>query len=341
MPAQPLATVVIPTFSRPDLLLQCVQSVLAQDAPFPFEVVVVDDGGTPAATRSLAGVLDPRLRIYRQENSGPARARNRGMKEAHGRIIAFIDDDCAAHAGWLTAGVQRFSDDVVMVQGPVEPPERASPLLWHYIEAVSGRHDLTCNLFVLRDAALKVCGFDEKFPDPAGEDYEFCWRVDHLGRVVFEPSACITHALIPLTWKKRRARPRLWRSNYRFYGLHPDRLGKAALPGLERLAGRFLDENPLIRLTTYLAGAGFVELVRNMLERGPRGAGVELVASLFNLVEFALRTPEYLRLYAQAREEARVRDAIRAGQPALAVEGSPAVATASEAAPLIIIRSAG
>ena len=57
-----------------------------------FEVIVVDDGSTDA-TASIAAEAYPAARIFRQENLGPGPARNRGMAEARGRYIAFLDSD--------------------------------------------------------------------------------------------------------------------------------------------------------------------------------------------------------------------------------------------------------
>ena len=74
----------------------------AQNRFSGFEVIVVDDGSSipvlPDASR-YSGRLN--LRVVRQENAGPAAARNHGAEAALGRFLAFTDDDCVPGPGWL------------------------------------------------------------------------------------------------------------------------------------------------------------------------------------------------------------------------------------------------
>jgi glycosyltransferase involved in cell wall biosynthesis len=89
-PTFPLVTVVIPSHNRPDLLIRAIQSVVRQSYN-RWEIVVVDDGSTDPV--SLAS--DPvGIRLIRnQQPAGPAHARNQGVAESTGELIAFLDDD--------------------------------------------------------------------------------------------------------------------------------------------------------------------------------------------------------------------------------------------------------
>ncbi|MFK7600989.1 glycosyltransferase family 2 protein [Deinococcus sp. SM5_A1] len=93
-PSQPLISVVIPTFKRPDLLLERgLASALAQHYPH-LEVLVVMDGPDPLTAAALAGVDDARLRpLTLPSNQGPSAARNYGVQNARGEWVAFLDDD--------------------------------------------------------------------------------------------------------------------------------------------------------------------------------------------------------------------------------------------------------
>lgn len=83
-------TVVIPTYQRPELVRQAVQTVLAQTFQ-DFEIVVVDDG-SPEPIQLL--VTDGRVRVVRHEtNRGAAAARNTGIRAARGELVAFLDSD--------------------------------------------------------------------------------------------------------------------------------------------------------------------------------------------------------------------------------------------------------
>jgi glycosyltransferase involved in cell wall biosynthesis len=90
---EPLVTVVIPTFGRPDLVLEAVRSVLGQTMN-DLEVVVVADGPEEATAEALRDIPDPRLRLISLPvNSGPSTARNAGVAAARGAWVAFLDDD--------------------------------------------------------------------------------------------------------------------------------------------------------------------------------------------------------------------------------------------------------
>jgi glycosyltransferase involved in cell wall biosynthesis len=87
---RPLASVVIAAYNAEGSLAQTLTSVLAQDYA-PFEVIVVDDGSIDATAEVAAGF--PAVRCIRQANAGPSAARNRGVEEAAGEFVAFVDAD--------------------------------------------------------------------------------------------------------------------------------------------------------------------------------------------------------------------------------------------------------
>jgi len=95
-------SVVIPTYNRAALLAEAIDSALAQTRP-PDEIVVVDDGSTDATTAVLARFA-PKVRAVRQDNAGEAAARNRGVAEARGPWIAFLDSDDR----WEPAALERL-----------------------------------------------------------------------------------------------------------------------------------------------------------------------------------------------------------------------------------------
>jgi GT2 family glycosyltransferase len=81
---------VMPAFNAQDTVREAISSVLRQTHR-DFELVVVDDGSTDATGSIAAGFPD--ARVVRQENGGVAAARNRGIEEANGELIAFCDAD--------------------------------------------------------------------------------------------------------------------------------------------------------------------------------------------------------------------------------------------------------
>jgi hypothetical protein len=101
-------SVIIPLFNKAPYVARALSSVLAQTFT-DFEVIVVDDGSTDGSARVVEQFSDHRLRLIKQDNSGPGAARNRGLAEAQGEFVAFLDaDDCWLPA-YLESGMRRFA----------------------------------------------------------------------------------------------------------------------------------------------------------------------------------------------------------------------------------------
>lgn len=88
----PKVSVVIPTYNRADKVRKSVESVLAQNFK-DLEVVVVDDGSSDETGQTLNHDFGDRIRYYFQHNQGVSVARNKGIEEARGEWIAFLDSD--------------------------------------------------------------------------------------------------------------------------------------------------------------------------------------------------------------------------------------------------------
>ena len=91
--ADPLVSVVLPTFNRARTLPRAIASVLHQGYRH-LELLIVDDGSTDDTAAVIAGFTDPRVRyIPLAKNGGASHARNAGMRESKGEFIAFQDSD--------------------------------------------------------------------------------------------------------------------------------------------------------------------------------------------------------------------------------------------------------
>lgn len=93
-------SVVIPLYNKAPHIGRALRSVISQTAP-PEEIIVVDDGSTDGGGEVVKALQDPRLILLRQENQGVSAARNRGIREAKGSLIAFLDADDAWQARYL------------------------------------------------------------------------------------------------------------------------------------------------------------------------------------------------------------------------------------------------
>jgi glycosyltransferase involved in cell wall biosynthesis len=207
---QPLVSVVVSTYERPQRLALLLAALRAQTLPAKrFEVIIVDNGCGPETGRILAGELaraELALTIVRHERTlGPAGGRNSGWRAARAELVAFTDDDCVPSPAWLTAALATAKRHPgTIVQGRTEPrPEElgGSRLTTRTvtITELSPQFE-TCNILYPRAVLEALDGFDEEFGlRPAGEDTELAWRA--IGRgigVAFAPDAVVHHAVVRL-----------------------------------------------------------------------------------------------------------------------------------------------
>lgn len=87
-----MISVIIPLYNKELIIEKSLHSVLSQDYD-DFEVVIVNDGSTDKSAEIVKSIDDPRIRLIEQENGGPSKARNTGVKNAKGDWIVFLDAD--------------------------------------------------------------------------------------------------------------------------------------------------------------------------------------------------------------------------------------------------------
>lgn len=205
----PLVSIVIPTYARPERLRECLAALTRQTLPADtFEIVVVDDGSpqpiAPAADTAAAG---PMIRIIRQPNAGPSAARNRGVAEARGELIALTDDDCLPTPTWLESLVaaQRQCPDALVggitFNGLTDDVFATTSQLIidlvyeHFNADEASAYFLTSNnMLCSRSAYSELGGFDTTFPRAGAEDRDFCDRWRASGRPLrLVPAATLEH----------------------------------------------------------------------------------------------------------------------------------------------------
>lgn len=123
MPDRPTVSVLIPSYRRPERLAACLAS-LDRQTVLPDEVFVVwqaDDEATRDAARSVAETAAYRLTVLHCPEHGVVPAENTALDRATGEVIALIDDDAVAPAGWLDRHLRFYADPAVgAVGGPAD-----------------------------------------------------------------------------------------------------------------------------------------------------------------------------------------------------------------------------
>jgi O-antigen biosynthesis protein len=221
-------TVVVATHDRPDLLQECLDSILASEG-VRFDVVVVDNAPSSDATARMLALhygADTRLTVVREAVPGLGRAHNRGLAIARGDVVAFTDDDVLVDQHWLArlAAAFRSDPEVGCVTGRIVAFELVTPAQ-QWLEGYAGygkggerrRFDLGANrpvdpLFpytvgvfgsganmAFRTVVLRsIGGFDELLGagtrSRGGDDLAAFFSVVSAGhRLVYEPAAVVHH----------------------------------------------------------------------------------------------------------------------------------------------------
>jgi glycosyltransferase involved in cell wall biosynthesis len=203
-------SIIIPTYNRPQQLTNCLKAIDCIDYPRDrFEVIIVDDG-SPMSLDNVVAPFQQRLTIelIRQDNAGPAAARNTGSAHAKGQFLAFTDDDCQPDPHWLQAFDRGFTEFPHALLGGYTINQlsdniyaEASQLLLDYIydyynSAADRPLFFASNNIAVAAAQFHTLGkFDTTFPLAAAEDREFCDRcLDRDCPLVSLPAARVTHA---------------------------------------------------------------------------------------------------------------------------------------------------
>jgi glycosyltransferase involved in cell wall biosynthesis len=196
-------SVIIPVYNDPDGLRSCLAALSRQSYPAErVEVLVVDNGSSSdlsSVTRDFEGI-----RLLHEDRAGSYYARNRGLSEARGDVIAFIDADCVPTPDWIRAGVEAIGGEQVgLAVGRVElsfrDPEHLTAVELHeqqyafpQASYAQDHFGATANVFTRRVVVDKVGGFDSSLM--SGGDKEWGRRIHHHGfQVVYAPDACVVH----------------------------------------------------------------------------------------------------------------------------------------------------
>jgi hypothetical protein len=198
----PKASVIVCSYNGGKTLDRCLTSL--KDINYPnYEVVLVDDGSKDD-TQEIAA-RHPWIKNIRQENKGLSFARNVGAHESTGDVIVYTDSDCMADPDWLYYLIGTLlSGDFAGVGGPnISPP--AENWVQACVAAAPGgpshvlltdvvaEHIPGCNMAFHRWAFNQVGGFDPEYRK-AGDDVDFCWRLQQSGGVIaFSPAAIVWH----------------------------------------------------------------------------------------------------------------------------------------------------
>lgn len=226
----PRVSVIVPHYRDLDRLSLCLDSLDRQTYPRDRFEIIVADNASPEGEAAVAAVVRGRAKlvIVREKGAGPAR--NGGVAQASGEILAFTDCDCVADPDWLAAGVGALAHaDFAGGRVKVMVGRPDAPLPVEAFEAVFAFNNedyvtrlgftVTANLFCPRALFDRVGGFRVGL----SEDLEWSQRARAAGyRLTFAPEAVVSHPA-RRTWDELIGK---WkRLNAETFALHAGRKG--------------------------------------------------------------------------------------------------------------------
>ena len=195
-----LVSVVITTYNRPELLLEAVASVREQTYE-NVEIVVVDDHSATPATDVLGDAENVRV-IRHDENRGANAARNTGIRESNGELVAFLDDDDRWRPSKLARQVEVFEDeDVGLVYTGGQTVDDDGNVIWEFEPGMRG--DVTTRIFrgefigsfskvLVRRSVIDRAGtLDERFP--SWQDREWYLRLSEVCKFDYVDEPLVIH----------------------------------------------------------------------------------------------------------------------------------------------------
>ena len=285
-------SVVIPTFNRAESLHRLLQSLNSGECPDSvfFEVLVIDNGSHDETQNMLRAyrARSPRfaLEVFEEPDRGKAKALNRGLARAKGRIVLIVDDDVVVHPECLLKHLECYrTTDFDALQGRILPgvdaegkpadPKRLRqyniPVVDYGDEVREIRGLTGTNMSLKREVLERVGFFDARLgPGAAGfsEDTEYSMRIRKAGfKIGYTPHAVVYHELNPARYGRgyNRAvqyRKGLSRSLYRrdsiVFNVLPNLFANCVRFGFYRLLGKeqkaYKTEGRILKYWGYLMG---------------------------------------------------------------------------------------
>lgn len=190
---------IIPTYNYSQFIAEAIDSVLSQTFT-NVEIIIVDDGSTDN-TRDILAHYGTKIKCIFQQNKGVSAARNTGVKNSSGDLIAFLDADDIWLPEKIEKQVERFINDseIGFVHCGIEEFDINGNVIEKYLNGASGwvADELLLlrpvivgpgsTLLLKREVFNAIDGFDERPILRASEDWEFCYRIAKICKGSFVP----------------------------------------------------------------------------------------------------------------------------------------------------------
>jgi len=224
-----MISVIVCTYKREKYLVEAIYSLLKQKTndAFNYEIIIVDnsiDGTARSVVEQLRNIDSKKVKYYNEKQPGLSNARNAGINQASGDIIAFLDDDAVAEEDWLYELWRVYIEykDAVCVGGKVEMViPREVDIKWipedffAYLSILDfgdklfyaqdhTEYPIGVNISYKREVFNRIGLFDSTLGRKSSsllscEDSEFCFRIQkniNDGKIYYNPNAIVKHHIL-------------------------------------------------------------------------------------------------------------------------------------------------
>ncbi len=188
-------SVIIPAYNEERYLADCLESLLSARTAAVAEIFVVDNASTDRTAEIASGFAG--VRVLREPRKGTTHARQRGINEARGDVLAFVDADVRVPKGWFERIERVFSAPgaPVALSGPMYYPDASrytrfmTAAYWYllaYPAYLAARHMIVGGNFAATRAALLATGGFDPNIDFYGDDTDIARKLKKIGRIRFD-----------------------------------------------------------------------------------------------------------------------------------------------------------
>jgi glycosyltransferase involved in cell wall biosynthesis len=225
-PMRPFVSVIVPVYNDAMRIRACIEKLLSQTYPSQqYEIIIIDNGSTDATPDTVKHF--PVKYLNENKIQGSYAARNKGIRNAAGEIIAFTDSDCIPVPEWIASGVEAmYEQSCDLIGGNVQfqfSPKWSAAELCDSLTNMQIKKNIserkvgkTANLFVKSNVIQKTGLFPENLK--SGGDVIWTRKAVRDGfRIGFAPRAAVAHparAIVQLLKKQYRVgkgQPFIWR----------------------------------------------------------------------------------------------------------------------------------
>ncbi|MFC1906271.1 glycosyltransferase [Chloroflexota bacterium] len=186
-------SIIIPMYNAEGTIIQTLKSLENQTIR-DFDIVIVDDGSqdtSPELVKQFSNQSNLLIKLIKQVNSGPAKARNLGVQNSNGEIIIFLDSDCITPPNWIEMMIEPLKGNVIGCNCGYRVKNKNSLIARYINNEIAYRHEKmlgqkigtigTYSASFVKSIFTKAGGFNTEYTSANAEDFDLGFTINRMG----------------------------------------------------------------------------------------------------------------------------------------------------------------